>query len=153
MKPYEVMFILDPVTVPDDAVDSHIERVTNLIVQQGGKVTGIDKWGRRRFAYEIKGRTEGYYVVMTFKASAEGVAELSRVLRITDNVVRHLVVRLREEPKPTTEQSVAAPEAESAGQEPATQTDAQASDGAATDAEAEPAASDVEATESVETAT
>jgi len=152
VNPYEVMYIIDS-GVDEETVDQLVERFRNLVAQTGGQVIGVDKWGKRRFAYEIKGRTEGYYVVMTFKASAEGVAELSRVLRITDNVVRHLVVRLREEPKPTTEQSVAAPEAESAGQEPATQTDAQASDGAATDAEAEPAASDVEATESVETAT
>ena len=152
MNPYEVMYIIDS-GVDEETVDQLVERFRNLVAQTGGQVIGVDKWGKRRFAYEIKGRTEGYYVVMTFKASAESVAELSRVLRITDNVVRHLVVRLREEPKPATEQPAAAPEAESAGAEPAAQTDAQASDGAASDQEAEPAASDVEATESVETAT
>ena len=99
MKPYEVMFILDPTAVADDAVDGYIERVTNLITQQGGTVTGVDKWGKRRFAYEIKGRTEGYYVVMTFQGSREVVAELNRVLRLTDDVIRHLVVRQNESAK------------------------------------------------------
>ena len=50
MRPYEVMFILDPVAVADDAVDSYIQRFTALLAEHGGQVTGVDKWGKRRFA-------------------------------------------------------------------------------------------------------
>lgn len=114
MRPYEVMFIIDSAVVADDAVDSYIERAGSVIVQHGGKVTGVDKWGKRRFAYEIKGRTEGYYVVMTFQGTREGVAELGRVLRLTDNVIRHLIVCLDEDAKATAEQPDNAAEAQAA---------------------------------------
>ena len=72
MNPYEVMFIIDSTAEAEEAVDGYIERFGSLIVQNGGQVTGVDKWGKRRFAYEINGRTEGYYVVLTFKATPRG---------------------------------------------------------------------------------
>lgn len=121
VNPYELMFILDSSSVADDAVDGYIERFGSLIVENGGQVLGVDKWGRRRFAYEIKGRTEGYYVVMTFKASREVVAELTRVLGLTDGVVRHLVVRLEREPQVATEQPSPASENEAAAEQPEAQ--------------------------------
>ncbi len=117
MRPYEVMFILDPVAVADDAVDSYIQRFTALLAEHGGQVTGVDKWGKRRFAYEIKGRTEGYYVVMTFQASREAVAELNRVMRITDHLIRHIVVRRDEFVKAGAAQPEAAAEAPAASSE------------------------------------
>ncbi|MBO2521140.1 MAG: 30S ribosomal protein S6 [Firmicutes bacterium] len=121
MRPYEVMFILDPVAVADDAVDSYIQRFTALLAEHGGQVTGVDKWGKRRFAYEIKGRTEGYYVVMTFQASREAVAELNRVMRITDHLIRHIVVRRDEFVKAGAAQPEAAAEAPAASSDAAEQ--------------------------------
>ncbi|GAV25160.1 30S ribosomal protein S6 [Carboxydothermus islandicus] len=92
LRQYEVMYILHP-ELDAEKTESIIERFKGMIEQDGGEVTNIDRWGKRRFAYEIKKLREGYYVVMNFKAKAETVQELDRVLRISDDVVRHIVIR------------------------------------------------------------
>ena len=96
MRPYEVVTIYNPGLESEEAYDAQIERFTNLVADQGGEVVGVDKWGRRRLAYEIEGLTEGYYVLMRFNAQPEVARELERVMKITDTVVRHLLVRLDE---------------------------------------------------------
>lgn len=95
MRSYELMFILDP-TLDTEAAEKIVERVTQLIVAQGGEVTGLDRWGSRRLAYEIAGHREGNYNVLTFRCSPEGSQEVNRVLRITDGVLRHLLVKQEE---------------------------------------------------------
>lgn len=102
MTLYEVMFIVRPDVEGDDAVDQQIERFGRLIVDAGGQVTAVDKWGRRRFAYAIQNYTEGIYVVMRFKAADTVVSELNRIMRIADEVLRHLIVRW-DEPAVTVE--------------------------------------------------
>jgi len=92
MRQYEVMYILHP-ELEAEKTESLIERFKGMIEQAGGEVTKLDRWGKRRFAYEINKLREGYYVVMNFKAKAETVKELDRVLKISDDVVRHLVIR------------------------------------------------------------
>lgn len=165
MNPYEVMFIVNPNVEGDDAVDAQIERFGRLVVDRGGQVTAVDKWGKRRFAYEIEGLTEGYYVVMQFKADNSAVDELSRVMRIADEVVRHMVVRLDESQlktaQPAARQEAQAPaqtaesapasdapgEAEGAGDATGPEPDSAAGDGAAEAtevAEASTTASNVE---------
>ena len=96
MRPYEVVTIYNPGLESEEAYDAQIERFTNLVADQGGEVVGVDKWGRRRLAYEIEGLTEGYYVLMRFNAQPDVARELERVMKITDTVVRHLLVRLDE---------------------------------------------------------
>jgi small subunit ribosomal protein S6 len=96
VRPYEVVTIYNPGLENDEAYDAQIERFSTLVTEHGGEVVNIDKWGRRRLAYEINGLTEGYYVVMTFNAEPAVAAELERVLKITDTVVRHLVILLDE---------------------------------------------------------
>jgi len=59
----------------------------------GGEVEKVDQWGKRRFAYEIKNYTEGFYVVIDFKAESGATSEVERILKITDEVVRYLLVR------------------------------------------------------------
>lgn len=103
MNPYEVMFIVDPNVEGEEAVDQYIERYGRLIIDQGGEVTGVDKWGKKRLAFEIKGLTEGYYVVIQFKSDDAVVNELNRIMKIADDIVRHMVVRL-EEAEPVAEQ-------------------------------------------------
>lgn len=137
MNPYELMFILDTTQYGEEIVDEYIERFGRLIVDNGGEVTGVEKWGKRRFAYAINNLTEGYYVLMNFKAAGSVVGELSRVLRITDGVVRHLVVRLDEDQAlPAESQESTDEAAEAADEAPA----ADEGDEAAV-ASAEPAAS------------
>lgn len=144
MNPYELMFIVHPNEDEGEGIDAHIERVGRLIVDHGGEVTGVDKWGKRRFAYVVDDLAEGHYVVMTFKASASLVDEVGRILRLTDLIVRHLIVRLDEDVAPA-ELSVDAEEDQSS--EPG---EADGSDTAdeASEAEADVAAASAETPES-----
>jgi small subunit ribosomal protein S6 len=96
VRPYEIVTIYNPGLESEEAYDAQIERFSSLVTDNGGEVVQVDKWGRRRLAYEIQGLTEGYYVVMRFNAEPSVASELERVLKITDTVVRHLLVRLDE---------------------------------------------------------
>lgn len=95
MRPYEVMIILD-VTLEESAMQAVLNKSTDLIASMGGQAGRVDKWGRRRFAYPIAHRSEGYYVVIDFAADNALVDELGRSLRLADEVIRHKIVRLPE---------------------------------------------------------
>lgn len=92
MRDYEAMFIVKP-DLEEEAVEAVIAKFQGLVTGGGGTVTGIDRWGKRRLAYEIAGFMEGVYIVMAFSAEAAVARELERVFRITDEVIRHLVIR------------------------------------------------------------
>jgi len=92
MRKYECTYILDPV-LTDEEQEPLIERFKTLVGDNGGAVDAVDKWERRRLAYEVKGKREGVYVVMNFNGEPRTETELGRVLRITDGVLRHIVVR------------------------------------------------------------
>ncbi len=92
MRNYELM-IISHGGMDETAVQAQIERFTTLIADQGGSVEKVDHWGKRQFAYEIKHMTEGYYTVIDFEIGPDGLREVERQLRLTDNVVRHKVVR------------------------------------------------------------
>jgi small subunit ribosomal protein S6 len=92
MRKYECTYILDPV-LTDEEQEPLIERFKTLVSENGGAVDAVDKWERRRLAYEVKGKREGVYVVMNFNGEPRTETELGRVLRITDGVLRHIVVR------------------------------------------------------------
>ena len=87
---YEVVYILDP-ALGEEAIAAMIEKFKALVETQG-TVAAIDDWGKRRLAYPINDLTEGYYVLMTFNAAAAIPAELDRIFRITDGVMRSLIV-------------------------------------------------------------
>ena len=87
---YEVMFIIDP-ALEDDAKEATIEAVKGIIAAEG-EVGNTDVWGMRKLAYPIQKKSEGYYVVIEFKAQPTLPKELDRRLRISDNVMRHLIV-------------------------------------------------------------
>lgn len=93
MRPYEVMLILDS-TVEEAAVDAVLQKLKDTAAAKDGKVGQIDKWGRRRFAYELKHRWEGYYTLVELSAQPQAVAEIDRMLQLHDDVVRHKIVRL-----------------------------------------------------------
>ena len=95
MRAYELMFIARP-DLEEGEYDRLVERTSSIIQERGGSVENVDKWGKRRLAYEIAGSNEGYYVVVGFAGGSECVAELDRILKITDGVLRHLVVRREE---------------------------------------------------------
>jgi len=91
MREYEVMLII-PADADDSVVDGVIERTTGVLSQRGGEVASVDKWGRRRLAYEIARQSEGFYVIATFRSEPDAVLEIERVLTLTDEVIRFKVV-------------------------------------------------------------
>lgn len=95
MRGYELVVIIRP-DLDDEATEAVIEKVRSMIENNGGEVGKIDKWGKRRLAYEIKDLRDGFYVVIKFKGEVAVSAELDRVLKITDPVLRHMIVREEE---------------------------------------------------------
>ena len=96
MSRYELIYIIDT-AVEDSARKELIERVNNLIAANGGEVEKVDEtWGKRRLAYAINYKTEGWYVLVTFKANSELPRELERNLRNYDAVIRYMTVKIEE---------------------------------------------------------
>jgi small subunit ribosomal protein S6 len=97
MIDYEVTYILKP-TLEETDVDARVATIAEIVTAQGGEVDGeIEKMGKRRLAYEINDVREGYYVVMKFKGPAALSKELDRLLRLNDDVMRALVIRLTDD--------------------------------------------------------
>lgn len=95
MRPYEVMVILEP-TLEESQVQAVINRSTEHLQSGGGTVNRVDKWGKRRFAYELAKKTEGFYVLLDVTAEPAPMQELDRTLRLADDVLRHKIVRIPE---------------------------------------------------------
>lgn len=91
MREYEIMLIL-PAEADEALVGTAVGRIEKVVTASGGSIGEIDRWGRRRFAYELQHQHEGYYVVVTFLAEPTIQTELERVLNIADEVIRHKVV-------------------------------------------------------------
>ena len=92
MRNYEAMYILKT-TLEDEAIDTAVTRFEDVVKNGGGEIVKTDRWGKRRLAYELNGVTEGYYILMTFKSPSSATQELERILKIHDDVVRHLVIK------------------------------------------------------------
>ncbi len=92
MNQYEVMYVIDP-TLEDSARTELINRFSDLVAKNGGEVDRVDEWGKRRLAYAIQYKTEGYYVLMYIKAPAELPREIERNMQISDSILRYLTVR------------------------------------------------------------
>ncbi|HET8739416.1 MAG TPA: 30S ribosomal protein S6 [Acidimicrobiia bacterium] len=93
MRDYELMTIHRPDLAEDD-VETKIGELEAFLKNSDAEVTKRDVWGKRRFAYEIDHLSEGYYSVLTFRADAEAIAGVDRMLSLADEVVRHKIVRL-----------------------------------------------------------
>jgi len=89
---YEILLMLDP-EVPEERQSQIVSRIRESIENDGGRWDNEEPWGRRRLAYEIDHKPEGVYHLLTFAAEPATLAEISRVLKITDGVMRHLAVR------------------------------------------------------------
>jgi small subunit ribosomal protein S6 len=86
------MFIVPP-EADESVVGGVIDRIAKIVSQAGGEVGKVDRWGRRRLAYEIARQSEGYYVVVAFTAEPSVIAELERSLHLADEVLRFKVVQ------------------------------------------------------------
>jgi small subunit ribosomal protein S6 len=95
MRPYEVMVIFDAGAEPP-AIQAVVDRLLDTVRANEGTPGHIDRWGRRPFAYEVKHRREGYYVLVEFAGMPKTVEELDRMLGLADEVLRHKVIRLPE---------------------------------------------------------
>ena len=95
MNKYELIYIIDT-TVEEEARKALIEKFYGIIAANGGEVVKVEEWGKRRLAYAIDYKTEGYYVYVAFNGASELPKELSRNLGINESVIRSQVVRLVE---------------------------------------------------------
>lgn len=92
MRKYETIFILHP-SLDEEAVKAAEEKFKGVIENGGGVVENVDFWGKRKLAYEIAKVNEGYYTLINFTANTELPRELDRIFRITDGVIRHIIVK------------------------------------------------------------
>jgi len=92
MKAYELLFFEAP-TIDDETREAVMTRIQNVVAEAEGTIDNVDNWGKRKLAYEVNGLTDGDYTLIDFHAKPESIAELDRILRITDAVERHMIVR------------------------------------------------------------
>ena len=92
IRDYEIMFIVDP-TLSDDEISKIQERLRELAVSRGAEVKKLAVWERRRMAYPIKGRRDGIYLLAELRTNPAVVKELDQQLSVTENVLRHMVVK------------------------------------------------------------
>ena len=93
MRAYELMVIVDG-AADDAGVDAALKRISDHLQSGRGEIKTTERWGRRRFAYEIDHKTEGYYIVFEILAEAGALDDLERQLRLADDIVRHKMIRL-----------------------------------------------------------
>ena len=95
MRPYEVMIILDA-DLDEETIRANVECWLQSLEARGAERGYVDFWGKRRLAYEIKRKMEGYYVVVQARSEPQAMHELHRVLSLADEVIRHKVLRIPE---------------------------------------------------------
>lgn len=93
MRDYELVVIISP-EVTDEEVPVTLEKMNQFITDKGGSITEVNQWGRRKLAYPIENFMEGNYVLTQFKMEPKQTAELEASLRLTEEILRHLLVRL-----------------------------------------------------------
>lgn len=91
-RKYEAFYIIRP-DLKDNDANALIERFKKVVTDGGGTVADADRWDRRKLAYEIKGHKEGVYVLMNFDADSATQSELGRLMRISDDVIRHTILK------------------------------------------------------------
>ncbi len=98
MRIYEELFILDP-NVQDEQVDAVVGQIEDVVKGAGGTVDKVDRWGVRKLAYRVQKRDEGFYVLVQFSSGAKAVHEIERRLRVDENVLKYITVRIDEKLK------------------------------------------------------
>ena len=98
MKKYEIMYIVNA-SVDDDQFQKVTDRLNNTITENGGTIDSFDDWGIKEFAYEIDHMKKGHYAVVNVTANNEGIAEYQRLARISNSIIRIMVVKTEDEKK------------------------------------------------------
>jgi small subunit ribosomal protein S6 len=91
LRDYELTIVIAP-EVSEEGIESNIDNITSYVTGRGGAVSDVQRWGKRRLAYPIKHNVEGYYVFFQFKMKPEHGRELENNLRISEEVLRHLLI-------------------------------------------------------------
>lgn len=94
MNKYETVYIIKP-EVSEEGIKAIVEKFKSIILTNG-EIESIDEWGKRRMAYPIDDINEGYYVLMNYKAAHDVPKELDRVFNISEDILRHMIIRVEE---------------------------------------------------------
>ncbi|WP_303856222.1 30S ribosomal protein S6 [Allisonella histaminiformans] len=94
MNKYELMFVVN--VADEEKIKAAVQLVQDVIKKIGGTVDKVDEWGKRALAYEVKKQREGYYVVVDFQADSAQISELDRVIKIHEEIIRHIIVKLED---------------------------------------------------------
>lgn len=92
MKAYELLYFVAP-SIDEDSRIAVAQRIESIVSEGNGEIDNVEEWGKRKLAYEVEGLTEGDYTLVNFHADPDNIAELDRVLRISDVAKRHMIVR------------------------------------------------------------
>jgi small subunit ribosomal protein S6 len=92
MNSYELLYIIDN-GLSDEEKESLVNKFNDVIVNAKGTIDTVDKWGAKKLAYDINYKSEGYYVLINFKADSTVPAEVERILSITDGIMRYMIVK------------------------------------------------------------
>lgn len=95
MRKYEIMYIIRP-NMDDEARQAVIERFNNVLKENGAEIVNVTDWGKRRLAYEIEKYRDGYYMILNVMAEPQAVQEFDRLARISEDIIRHIVVKEEE---------------------------------------------------------
>jgi small subunit ribosomal protein S6 len=91
MKAYELLYFVNPTLAEEDR-EATLKRIDTTILSQNGVVDDVDEWGKKKLAFEVDRLTDGDYILVNFHAEPTSIAEIDRVLRITDAVKRFMIV-------------------------------------------------------------
>ena len=94
MNKYELMFVVN--VADEEKIKAAVQLVQDVIKKIGGTVDKVDEWGKRALAYEVKKQREGYYVVVDLQADSAQISELDRVIKIHEEIIRHIIVKLED---------------------------------------------------------
>jgi len=92
LRDYELVVVIDP-EIDEERLSATLDRISQFVTTRGGEVIDVDRWGKRKLAYPIKRRSEGDYVITHFRLEPAQAAELEAGLRLSEEVLRHLLVR------------------------------------------------------------
>ncbi|ATH93920.1 30S ribosomal protein S6 [Bacillus glycinifermentans] len=95
MRKYEIMYIIRP-DVDEESKKAVVERFNNILTTNGAEITETKDWGKRRLAYEINDFRDGFYQIVNVQSGAEAVQEFDRLAKISDDIIRHIVVKEEE---------------------------------------------------------
>lgn len=95
MRKYEIMYIIRPTVLEDDR-KVLIEELHKIFTDTGAEILDVNEWGMRDLAYEIQKHRKGYYVVLTVNTEDEARAEFDRVVRIKEDIIRHLIIKMEQ---------------------------------------------------------